>query len=130
MSDNISKDFFRGELPLETETTRNDGKIIVQQKGTIQLLEEWFKKNLKNVNDPNVIPEMVKTFREVRKLRQFPAHAEEPNNFDQKYFKRQRDLIIRAYHAIQTIRLFFAIHPMGASFDVPEVLKKERIRGF
>lgn len=130
MSDNLSKEFFRGRVPLETETTRKDGKLIVQQKGTIQLLEEWFKTNLINVSDPKAIPKMVEAFREVRKLRQGPAHVQEPNKFDQKYFRLQRDLIIRAYLAIQTIRLFFGIHPMASSFEVPEVLKEGRIRDF
>jgi hypothetical protein len=65
MSDNLNKDFFEDAgIELETEITRKeDGKIIVIPKGTIQLLDDWFKMNLNGVTDeegkeaPSVIPE-------------------------------------------------------------------------
>ena len=137
MSDNLNKDFFKdGGIELETETTRKDGKIEVKPKGTIQLLGDWFKKNLNGVtdkngnDDPTVIPEMVDAFREVRKLRQNPAHKEEPNEFDPKYFRDQKDLINQAYKAVQTIRMLFKSHPKAYAVEVPEVLKEFRIRSF
>ena len=35
LSDSIDLKFFEGKLPLETETPRPDGKIVVQKKGTL-----------------------------------------------------------------------------------------------
>ena len=30
---------------MKLETERSDGKIVVQQKGTLQLLDEWLRKH-------------------------------------------------------------------------------------
>ncbi len=110
MSDNLEKGFFKGNIPLETETKRADGKIIITQKGTIQLLEEWIIKYFRSKN-PNVTNRMLSVFKEIRKLRQNPAHSIKENEFDQKYFKKQRRIVIEAYNAVRTIRLILANHP-------------------
>ncbi len=119
MSDNLNKNFFRGEIDLETEQERRDGKIIVSQKGTIQLLEEWTNKNWKPA-DPKPLLTLFSTFKEIRKLRQNPAHSVKENEFDQSYFKEQRNLIKKAYVAVRTIRLMLANHPM-VRYDPPEI---------
>lgn len=110
MSENLNKDFFKGDLALETETERNDGKLIVQPKGTVTLLAEWFALKLRPVDD-EPIKKMVAAFREVRKLRQSPAHAHRADAFDQEFFRTQRSLVIKAYDAVRTIRQAFANHP-------------------
>jgi len=110
LSDNINKDFFEQDVPLEEDTTREDGKIVVRQKGTLALLQEWFGKFF-HPADPAPIERMFKSLRTVRKLRQKPAHAVNENVFDLKYFKEQRQLVIDAYEAVRTLRLSFANHP-------------------
>lgn len=119
MSDNIYKDFFRGEIDLETDTQREDGKIIVTQKGTIKLLEEWITKLFKPA-DPKPMAALFSTYKEVRKLRQNPAHSVKENEFDQRFFKDQRKLIKKAFVAVRTIRLIFANHPMVRT-NPPEI---------
>lgn len=110
MSENLNKDFFKGDLDLETETSRADGKITVQPKGTVTLLAEWIAKKFRAADNAPV-QAMVAAFREVRKLRQQPAHAVKMDAFDQAYFKTQRELIIKSYDAVRTIRQAFANHP-------------------
>jgi hypothetical protein len=119
MSENLNKDFFRGDMELETENVREDGKIVVQPKGTVTLLAEWFSKKFRAVDDAP-IREMVAAFKEVRKLRQQPAHALKMDTFDQAYFKTQRDLIIKSYDAVRTIRQAFANHP-AVKRNPPEI---------
>jgi hypothetical protein len=119
MSDNINKEFFKGDIELENETERDDGKIIVSQKGTIQLLEQWVEKYFKPA-DPQPILEMISSFKKVRKLRQKPAHSVKENEFDQKYFKDQRRLVIEAYDSVRTLRLILANHP-EVKADPPEI---------
>ncbi len=119
MSDNINKEFFKGDIELENETERDDGKIIVSQKGTIQLLEQWVDKYFKPA-DPQPILEMISSFKKVRKLRQKPAHSVKENEFDQKYFKDQRRLVIEAYDSVRTLRLILANHP-EVKADPPEI---------
>ncbi len=121
MSDNLNKDFFRNDIELETETVRADDKVVVTPKGTIQLLEQWFKKKMR-FPDSQPFNDMVEAFRKVRKLRQTPAHKAEDSAFDQKLFQEQRALINEAYNAVRTIRLFFANHPAVRDYQVPEML--------
>ncbi|HHD2117972.1 TPA: hypothetical protein ACN1KR_005328 [Klebsiella pneumoniae] len=110
MSDNINKKFFEGDVELEIEEEREDGKIVVRPKGTIQILDTWVNKYFRPT-DPTPVKDMLDTFRKVRQLRQKPAHAINNNNFNQEFFKQQRDIIIKAYDAIRTLRLILANHP-------------------
>ncbi len=41
LSDNIDREFFAGDVPYESEIERRDGKIIVQQKNPLRILNEW-----------------------------------------------------------------------------------------
>ncbi|MDP2603706.1 MAG: AAA family ATPase [Deltaproteobacteria bacterium] len=72
MSDNINKEFFANEIPLEEDEERPDGKIVVRQKGMIALLEAWVRKYFRPANR-KPMDHMFKGFRAVRKLRQKPA---------------------------------------------------------
>ncbi len=40
LSENINKDFFQDEVPYENGIPREDGKIRVQTKGTLQILDD------------------------------------------------------------------------------------------
>jgi hypothetical protein len=68
----------------------------------------------------------------VRTARQKPAHAIDENVFDQKYIKDQRDLIIRVYSAIRTVRLILANHPkvQAAEIEIPEWVRNGEIWGY
>jgi len=123
MSDNINKRFFKEEVSDKVETPRKDGKVEISNKGTIKMLEEWLNKKFKP-SDRKPMEDLIAAFKEVRKKREKPAHAIEPNVFDQEYFHMQRQLIITAYCALRAIRLIFANHPnvRKASIDIPNSL--------
>lgn len=126
MSENLNKDFFKSDLQLDREEKMKGGRIKVVPKGTISLLDEW----LGRVRFPDPEPKntMLATFRNVRKLRQSPAHALQEDVFDQSYFKKQRKLTIDAYSAIRTLRLIFTNHPKVKGYDkVPDWLFKGEI---
>lgn len=110
MSDNINKEFFGGDVEIEINEERDDGKIVVKPKGTIQILEAWVNKFFRPV-DPTPIEDMISTFKNIRKLRQKPAHKVNSDSFDQKIFKAQREIIISAYKAVRTLRQILANNP-------------------
>lgn len=110
MSDNLNRDFFKTDMSMENEETRKDGKVVVTQKGTISLLDEWFNKFF-CADDTTPLKEMISTFRNIRNMRQKPAHAIHEDKFDQKFFHDQRKVFIEAYRAISTIRHILAFHP-------------------
>jgi hypothetical protein len=128
LSDNINKDFFQNEVPYETEIERKDGKIQVQSKGTLQILDDWFRKYYQT-EDWEPWDESIKTLRYIRKLRQKPAHALDENVFDQCYFKKQREIIIKAYNAVQTLRMMLANHPTvrAANIKIPGWVQEGRV---
>jgi len=114
MSDNFNKDFFKDKVSVE------------QNKGTITLLEEWLNKSVK-FPDPKPKDEMIKTFREIRRERGKPAHHVRDDEWDNKYFVKQREMIIKAYQAIRTLRLIFANHPLAKTVEIPDWLYKGKI---
>jgi hypothetical protein len=128
LSDNIKREFFAGDVPFESETVRKDGKIIVQPKGSLQLLNEWISDVFGNL-DPDSWEKAYKALRRVRELRQKPAHALDENVFDQQYFKKQRDVIEDAYKAVRTLRELLESHPsvMAANIKVPPWIQEGRI---
>jgi hypothetical protein len=128
VSENINKEFFQNEVLYETEIHRKDGKIEVQNKGTLQILDDWIRKYF-NTDDWEPWEKGIQTLRKVRKMRQKPAHVIHENIFDQRYFKEQQELIIEAYSAVKTLRLFFESHPVvkSGNIDVPVWLREGRI---
>jgi hypothetical protein len=119
LSDNLSRDFFKSQnFALETEEMRKDGKVIVRLKGTLELLEEWVTRRFR-APDPKPMEECITALREVRQLRQKPAHAVNEDEFDQKYFDEQRKLVLRAYVAVRTLRLMLANHPLARGTRYP-----------
>ncbi len=118
LSDNINAGFFVG-IEKEQEDVRPDGKIVVRQKGTLTMLEEWFERSFKT-RDPEPIKFLFRTLRRVRKLRQKPAHAVDEDAFDQRYFREQRLLVMDSYNAVRTIRLALANHP-SVRHNPPEI---------
>lgn len=126
LSDNLNKDFFKGDVTLEDEIEREDGKIEIRKRGTIALLEEWFNSNF-ITPDPEPKKMLFKTIRKVRKERQKPAHAIQEDVFDNKFFLMQDNLIKDAYSAVRIIRLMLANHPSLKHYKVPDWLYEGKI---
>ncbi len=110
LSDNINGDFFPASIPRTTESPRADGKIVVQQRGTIALLEEWLNTAVR-IPDPGPKEDMLRELREIRKLRQKPAHAVDDDAYDPELFTEQRRLFLNAYDVVRTLRLLLSNHP-------------------
>lgn len=127
ISDNINKDFFKNEVPYEYDEPREDGKVVVRQKGTLTILEDWLNKSY-IAPDRKPLNDMMKVFKDVRKKRQKPAHAIKENVFDQKYFHEQRNLIIKAYESVRLLRLLFESHPkVPRDYDILSYVKEGKI---
>ncbi|GAI57942.1 unnamed protein product, partial [marine sediment metagenome] len=118
--------FFLNDVTFEYDEVRNNGKVVVRQKGEVQILGEWLKLKFKT-KDRKPIEEMIATFKEIKGLRQRPAHAIDDDVFDQKYFKQQRELIIKAYSGIRLLRLIFANHPNVKEYEIPDWLYSGKI---
>lgn len=126
LSDDLSRDFFKGDVELNRYLTDEDGKRVTQPKGTIQLLQEWVTSKFRPA-DPKPMEEMFANLRAVRKVRQKPAHVVEDNEFDQKYVAEQRELISNAFDAVHTLRMVLENHPAAREHQVPDYLREAKV---
>jgi hypothetical protein len=126
LSENLNREFFRGQVALESEHVRKDGKIEVRPKGTIQMLDEWLAKRFRTP-DRTPIVEAIQVFKLVRQMRQKPAHSVDENTFDQRYYHEQREIMEKVYVSVQTLRLILANHPKANAFRVPDFLTEGKI---
>lgn len=123
LSENINRDFFRNDVSFAKDEERPDGKIVVKQKGTIQILDDWLEAEFKT-DDRSPIDEMLKTLRSVRALRQKPAHAIKENEFDQKYVREQRELMKAVYRSVKILRQAIGCHPSARGVEVDHHLEE------
>ncbi|MBO9425169.1 hypothetical protein J7444_10585 [Labrenzia sp. R4_1] len=126
LSDDLNREFFKGDVELNRYLTDEDGNRVTQSKGTIQLLEEWIEKKFRP-SDPKPMEKMFANFRAVRKERQKPAHKVEDNEFDQKYVVDQRELISNAFDAVHTLRMVLENHPAARKHEVPHYLREAKV---
>lgn len=113
MSENLNKEFFKNKIDLYDNEKR--------PKGTISLLDEWLDKVV-NFPDPTPKNEMINTFKKIRKKRQPQAHHIREDEWDNEIFSKQRDIIIKAYSSVRTLRLILSNHPSTKNVDIPEWL--------
>jgi hypothetical protein len=126
ISDNISLKFFQGDVALERDIQRKDGKVQVERKGSLQALQDWVEARFKP-KDQAPMDEMFATFREIRKLRNKPSHTPTEDEFSSDIAADQRTLMKRAYGAIHLLRLILANHPGAEQVTVDKHLADGRI---
>ncbi|HWO39292.1 MAG TPA: hypothetical protein VNO32_61755, partial [Candidatus Acidoferrum sp.] len=123
---NLNRDFFAAQgIELE-EKTETKGKVVVTQKGTLRLLEEWLKKyiRIRGENGPAIV---IGPLKEVRKLRQSPAHKFVDDEFSIEYQDKKQEIVAEVYRAISNIRMFFQTHPKLLDYPFPEHLKPDNL---
>jgi hypothetical protein len=128
LSEDINKKFFMDNIQSQKEFERDDGKIVVQNKGTLSMLDEWIRTYFKT-EDWGYWDKAIKSFKKIRKLRQKPAHSFNKDEFDQKYIKEQREIIKRAYEGVRTLRSMLQNHRLvqAANIEIPDWLAEGKI---
>lgn len=129
LSDNINHDFFGNDVRRQREFERPDGRIEVQQKGSMQKLADWVESKFqpRDQESRDAIAEMLRTLREIRHRRMRPAHALDNNTFRQELARDQRELVKRVYRCLKVIRLMLGNHPQAGAVEIPEPIRDERI---
>ncbi|HWQ97981.1 MAG TPA: hypothetical protein VN538_07820 [Clostridia bacterium] len=88
-----------------------------KKKGTLVLLSEWMTAN--TIPKDNVEEFIVDPLREIRKLRQLPAHRLDVDEYNLDYITKQADVIKAAYTAIGVVRLRLSKHPNCREIILP-----------
>lgn len=90
-------------------------------KGSLLMFDEWLNKNIRTSENLSQI--IIKPLKNIRKIRQKPAHELTSNKYDIALYKEQHDLMNDTYTAIRAIRLSFNNHPLVRNnVEIPEYL--------
>lgn len=126
VSDNINIKFFQGEVEHVREVDLGEGRFRVEPKGSIQLLEEWVNQKF-SPRDPEPLTEMFATFRQIRKMRNKPAHSDVEDKFEKALIREQRELMVRTYTAVRLLRLLFGNIPATKAVKIDDALREGKI---
>lgn len=128
ISENIDREFFRGDVPLEDCQERQDGRIVVTTPGTLTLLERWLSTFYRTANGENIAAEVLIPLKAIRKLRQEPAHRLTEDGYDEGLPGRQDALVGELVRGLSSLRLILSSHPRArSSYSAPEWLDGDRI---
>lgn len=93
-------------------------------KGSLAMFEEWIYINVKaefNIND-----KIIKPLKNIRKIRQIPAHELYDNVYDISIYEKQKKLMENIYIALKAIRHLFMGHPLAKIVKIPKYLLEEK----
>jgi hypothetical protein len=128
LSESLNRDFFKGDLELERRVPGKNGVYEVERPGTLKLLEEWLSKYYRTANGEDVGKEVLKPMRDIRSMRQKPAHTIEGNDYDEKYPKEQDRLLEQTLRRLTKLRLILESHPLARKrYTPPDWLDSDRI---
>lgn len=128
VSENLNRDFFRNDIPLEEELPREDGKVQVVSLGTLKLLRKWLSTHYRSADDADVSDEILIPIKTIRDLRQKPAHAIDVDKFDISLPGEQDKLLLDVRKALQKLRLILMSHPRARSkYQPPDWLDGDKI---
>jgi len=128
ISENINRDFFKGDIPLERQVQRHDGVVEIERPGTLQLLEEWLSKSCRTADGEDVSREVLSPLKEIRELRQEPAHKLRDDEYDRTYPQRQDEILDEACRALTKLRCILWSHPRARErYSPPDWLDSDRI---
>jgi len=128
LSENINRDFFKGDIALERQVKHDNGTVEIQALGTLQLFEKWLSKRYRTRNGEDVSYELATPLREVRRLRQEPAHKLREDEYDRTYPQRQDDILGNVCRALTKMRYILWSHPQAREhYSPPAWLDSDKI---
>ena len=127
LSENLNREFFKGDIPLEDRIELKDGAVERVQLGTITLLERWLSARYRDGNGADGSRGLVKPWRVIRESRQAPAHSLKPDEYDPGYPAKQDELLQDAIHSLTKLRLALSSHSAAKDYRAPDWLDSDRI---
>ena len=128
VAENINRNFFAGDIPLERTVPRSDGAVEIERPGSLQLLELWLSSKYRDAAGNDIAREVLAPLRTIRKLRQKPAHALRSDAHDRSLPNQQDKLLGEACRALTILRHILWSHPKAReSYAPPDWLDGDQI---
>ena len=127
LGDNVNRKFFEGDVPLEDRIIAGDGSIERRRLGTITLLERWFNSRYRDANGKNVAREVMSPWRDIRDVRNAPAHALGNDQYGLEFPRKQDELLGNATRSLTKLRLALSSHPNARGYEAPKWLDGDDI---
>jgi diverged AAA-family ATPase containing protein len=106
VASNINKKFF-AKLGMSCKDSKGN------DKGTLHLLKEWLQ-----LIKPEIEEEIHLPLKDVRDLRQIPAHKIEKNKYDIGLFNNQHDLTVKVFNSLNLLRRLMQTLPKAKNIDI------------
>lgn len=127
LSENIDREFFRGEVPLQAETETSDGEIIVENKRTLALLEEWMRKKIQWDDEEAAVNLIVGPLKRIHRLCRAPAEKLEENEFSPEYDDERHAVVKDVYESLVNLRETLAGHPNAPAIKIPSWISEGKV---
>lgn len=116
---NISIKAFQKDSVLIRGIERKDKEG--KDKGSIVMFKEWLLKNVQANFDIDEV--IIKPIKQVRKIRQVPAHELTNNSYNVDVYEKQKELMIDIYGSVRAIRILLRGHPLTKDVKIPDYLE-------
>ena len=129
LSDNMNIASFDGDIERQERITISVSEFELRHKASISMLDEWLSLRYPTA-PPEVRLEIIKPLREVRSLRQKPAHKIGQDVYDRKFYTLQDELIWKVYKALHNLRCLLATDPSASSYEAPYWIREFPVKGY
>lgn len=116
LSDNLNIASFGGEVERRERIRISVNEFELRQKASISMLDEWLCLRYPTASHEERLA-IVKPLREVRNLRQKPAHKVEQDTYDRKFYTCQDELVWKVYEALRDLRCLLATDPSVSNYE-------------
>ena len=129
LSDNLNIASFGGEVERQERIRISVNEFELRQKASISMLDEWLSLRYPAAPLGERLA-IIKPLREVRSLRQKPAHRLEQDTYDRKFYARQDELVWKVYEALHNLRCLLATDPSASNYEPPYWVREFPVKGY
>jgi hypothetical protein len=126
LSENLNEKFFPSSVP-RTEEKIVRGQVTQQKIGSLRMFETWLFGIYKFHNAEAARANLVEPLKEVRKLRQRPAHATTKDQYDEQYYEQRRTILTKVLNALVGLVDILERHPKGVKSSLPDRVREGRL---
>ena len=116
LSENIDLAAFGADVAREERVEISENSFQVRYRASLAMLEEWVANQYPALPDDE-LSSIMDPLREVRRLRQRPAHVIVEDKYDNHFYVLQDELVWKVFRALEELRVLLAKHPSISNYQ-------------